>query len=75
MLSLSLIALSSCVSRPQRPDAPLCGSEGDCVNSSGEFTIDPRVLICTDPTGYAQYEDYIDRLELRVGELERRCKR
>jgi hypothetical protein len=49
----------------------MCGHLGDCINGSGEFQTDPRLLLCTDPSGYALYEDYIDRLELRIRELER----
>jgi hypothetical protein len=66
---------SSCVSRPGRPDAPMCGSSGDCIDSRGETQEDPRLLLCTTPFGYSNYEDYIDRLELRVRELERRCRK
>ena len=69
-----ILTISSCVSRPQRPDAPLCGSDGSCIDSRGEHQEDSRLLICTTPLGYSSYEDYIDRLELRVRELERRCK-
>lgn len=70
-----LIGISGCESMPHRPDAAMCGSSGDCVNSAGEFQVDPRILLCTDPHGYGAYEDYIDRLELRIRELERRCRR
>lgn len=71
VLFMSLIALSGCVSSPKRPDASMCGHLGDCLNGSGEFQTDPRLLLCTDPTGYALYEDYIDSLELRIRQLER----
>jgi len=71
---LSTIFAVSCVSNPKRPDAPMCGSGGDCVSSIGEHQEDPRLLLCTTPLGYSSYEDYIDRLELRVRELERRCR-
>jgi hypothetical protein len=69
-----LIAVS-CVSSRHRPDAPLCGSSGECHDSRGEHREDTRTLLCTSPLGYAAYEDYIDKLELRVRELERRCKK
>lgn len=72
---MSLIALSGCVSNPKRPDAPICGHLGDCLNGSGEFQTDPRLLLCTDPRGYALYEDYIDSLELRIRQLERSIKK
>lgn len=74
VLFTTLITGSSCVSKPQRPDSPLCGSGGDCRDSRGEHQEDPRLLLCTTPLGYSSYEDYIDRLELRIRELERRCK-
>lgn len=73
-LFMSLIAVS-CVSKPHRPDAPLCGSSGDCRDSRGEFQEDARLLLCTTPFGYSSYEDYIDRLELRIRELERTCRK
>lgn len=75
VLFMSLIALSGCVSNPKRPDAPMCGHLGDCINGSGEFQTDPRLLLCTDPIGYALYEDYIDQLELRIRQLERGQRR
>ena len=53
----------------------MCGSGGDCRDSRGEFQEDPRLLLCTNPFGYSLLENYIDKLELRVKELERRrCK-
>ena len=64
----------ACISNPRRPDASLCGHLGDCLNGSGEFQTDPRLLLCTDTAGYALYEDYIDSLELRIRNLERTCK-
>lgn len=69
-----ILTAASCVSKPQRPDSPLCGPSGDCRDSRGEHQEDPRLLLCTTPLGYSSYEDYIDRLELRIRELERRCK-
>lgn len=74
VLCTTLIALSGCISNPKRPDGPLCGHLGDCINGSGEFQADPRLLLCTDPAGYALYEDYIDSLELRIRQLERSIK-
>ena len=68
------LTVASCVSKPSRPDAPMCGPSGDCQDSRGEHQEDPRLLLCTTPLGYSSYEDYIDRLELRIRELERRCK-
>jgi hypothetical protein len=69
------LILASCVSGSHRPNAPLCGSSGDCRDSRGEFQEDPRLLLCTTPFGYSLLEDYIDKLELRIRELERRrCK-
>lgn len=72
---LFTILTTSCVSRPNRPDAPLCGPDGSCRDSRGEYQEDARLLICTSPAGYANYEDYIDRLELKIREMERRCKK
>lgn len=69
-----LLIGASCVSKPNRPDAPMCGASGDCTDSRGEFQEDPRLLLCTNPLGYSSYEDYIDRLELRIRQLERNCK-
>lgn len=74
VLCTTLIVLSACVSNLRRPDAPVCGHLGDCINGSGEFQTDPRLLLCTDPAGYALYEDYIDSLELRIRQLERSIK-
>lgn len=70
-----IFAGNSCVTRPHRPDAPMCGASGDCINGSGEFQVDPRILICSDPRGYALYEDYIDGLELEIKRLRRTCRR
>ena len=68
------LTLTSCVSSSHRPNAPMCGSSGDCRDSRGEFQEDPRLLLCTNPFGYSLLEDYIDRLEMRIRQLERRCK-
>jgi hypothetical protein len=66
---------ASCVSNTRRPDAPMCGPTGDCHNNQGDFQEDPRILLCTNPYGYSLLEDYIDKLELRIRQLERRrCK-
>lgn len=65
---------ASCVTHPKRPDAPLCGPSGDCVDSQGEHQEEVRTLLCTTPRGYSDLEDYIDKLELRIITLERRCK-
>lgn len=73
-LFITLIIGNGCVSKPHRPDAPLCGYGGDCIDARGEHREDPRLLLCTTPLGYSAYEDYIDRLELRIRELERRCQ-
>lgn len=73
VLFMILIGVS-CVSHPHRPDAPLCGPSGDCVDASGEHQEDQRTLLCTTPQGYSSLETYIDKLELRVRTLERRCK-
>jgi hypothetical protein len=73
-LFMSLI-INGCVSRPHRPDAPMCDHAGACINAAGEFNEDPRLLLCTNGDGYSAYEDYIDRLELRIRNLERRCRR
>jgi hypothetical protein len=73
-LFMILGLVSSCVSNSRRPDAALCGHLGDCQNAAGEFQVDPRTLLCTDVSGYAAYEDYIDKLELRIRQLERRCR-
>jgi|694.fasta_scaffold55836_10 hypothetical protein len=67
----------SCVSKPNRPDAPLCLRNTDawmCTDSSGDFEQEEDELICTDFAGYADLEGYIDSLELRIRKLERRCK-
>lgn len=72
-LSMILIG-ASCVSHPHRPDSALCGANGDCRDSRGEYQEDARLLLCTTPQGYSALEDYIDKLELRVRTLERRCK-
>jgi len=70
------LAISGCVSKPHRPDASMCGATGDCINSQGEYHEDPRLLLCTDPFSYSLLQDYIDKLELRIRELERRrCKK
>lgn len=75
VLFTTLITINGCVSKPHRPDAPMCGSTGDCRDSRGEHQEDPRLLLCTTPLGYSSYEDYIDRLELRIRELERTCRK
>lgn len=66
---------ASCVSNPRRPDSPMCGAGGDCNDSRGAFNEDPRLLLCTTPLGYSRLEDYVDKLELRVRQLERQCKK
>ena len=71
-LFITLIGVS-CVSNPRRPDAPLCGPNGDCRDSRGEYQEDPRLFLCTTPRGYSELESYIDNLELRIKTLERRC--
>ena len=71
----TLLIVVSCVSGSNRPDAAMCGSLGDCHDSRGDFQEDPRLLLCTNPFGYSLLENYIDKLELRIRELERRrCK-
>lgn len=71
-----LVGISGCVSKPHRPDSALCGSAGDCQDSRGQFQEDARLLLCTNPLGYSNLEDYIDKLEIRIRELERRrCKK
>ena len=75
-LIVIFVILSSCVSRSGRPDSPLCGNTGDCQDSRGQFQEDARLLLCTNPLGYSNLEDYIDKLELRIRELERRrCRK
>lgn len=70
----TILIVSGCVSNPRRPNSPLCGSGGDCISSEGDTMENPATLLCTTPNGYSKYEDYIDGLELRIRELERRCK-
>lgn len=67
----------SCVSKPNRPDSPLCLFNSDgwvCTNSGGDFRSEESNLICTDLSGYAALERYVDELELRIRKLERRCQ-
>jgi hypothetical protein len=52
----------------------MCGSAGDCIEGDTETMENTATLLCTTPPGYSKYEDYIDGLELRIRELERRCK-
>ena len=71
-----LVGISGCVSKPNRPDSALCGSTGAWQDSRGQFQEDARLLLCTNPLGYSNLEDYIDKLELRIRELERRrCRK
>ena len=74
LLFIGLIIASGCVSNPKRPEAALCDSQGNCIDSRGEFKDDPRLLLCTNPTGYSLIENYIDQLELRIRKLERNCR-
>lgn len=69
----TILVAASCVSHPNRPDAPMCGHLGDCHDGRGDFNEDPRLLLCTTPDGYSYYQNYIGRLELRIRQLERRC--
>lgn len=72
-----LHAVSGCVSKPSRPDSALClhNSTGwVCSDSRGDFPEVEANLICSNLDGYSSLERYIDALELRVRQLERRCK-
>ena len=72
-----LLAASGCVSKPSRPDAPLClhNSNGwACTDGRGDFSETENNLVCSTLDGYSSLERYIDALELRVRQLERRCK-
>jgi hypothetical protein len=66
----------SCVSKPSRPDSSLCLANSDgwfCTNSGGDYREQESNLICTDLSGYAALERYVDQIELRLKKLERRC--
>jgi hypothetical protein len=74
----TMFLASSCVSRPNRPDAPLCLFNSDgwvCTDARGDFPEPESNLICSTIDGYSSLERYIDELELRIRQLERRCKR
>jgi hypothetical protein len=76
ILFISFIACS-CIRKPHRPDAPLCTVDeihGECTDARGDFFLDHAHLLCTSLEGYSTLERYIDELELRVKQLERRCK-
>lgn len=67
---------TSCVSKPNRPDSPLCIRNSDgwiCTDSRGDFQEQESNLICSTITGYGQLERYVDDLELRIRKLERNC--
>ena len=67
----------SCVSAPHRPDAPVCLFNSDgwhCTNRGGDYREQESNLVCTDLSGYAILERYVDEIELRLRKLERRCK-
>lgn len=67
---------SSCIPKPGRPAAPLCtvtSKEGRCTNAQGNFTTDHSDLLCTTIDGYSVMERYVDTLELKIREYERRC--
>ena len=66
----------SCHTVPNRPDAPICGvtTEGaQCVDVRGDFNDTHANMLCTTLEGYSKLESYIDTLELRVRDYERRC--
>jgi hypothetical protein len=68
----------SCIQKPGRPDAPLCtvtSENGECTDVRGDFVLDHAQLLCTSVDGYSTLERYVDQLELKVRDLERRCKR
>jgi hypothetical protein len=68
---------TSCVSKPNRPDSPLCLYNSDgwvCTDSNSDFPETENNLICSTLTGYSSLERYIDALELRIRQLERRCR-
>lgn len=71
----TILIVSGCVSNPKRPLVPMCGSAGDCLEGDTETMENPSTLICTIPSGYSRYENYIDELELRIRNLERNCKK
>lgn len=67
----------SCVSKPGRPDAPLCtvdSNHGECTDARGDFILDHSNLLCTSIEGYGTLENHIDKLELYIRKLERGCK-
>lgn len=67
---------TSCVSKPNRPDAPLClfNSTGwICTDRRGDFPETESNLMATTIDGYSSLERYIDVLELRIRKLERSC--
>lgn len=66
----------SCVSKPNRPDSPICIRNSDswvCTDSRGDFQEQESNLICSTIAGYGQLERYVDSIELRLRRLERNC--
>lgn len=67
---------NSCVSKPHRPDSPICLRNSNswvCTDSRGDYEEQESNLICTSIDGYSDLERYVDALELRIRQLERRC--
>ena len=68
---------TSCVSKPDRPDAPICLHNSDgwvCTDSRGDFKEQENNLVCTSIAGYSSLEKYIDVLELKIRQFERTCR-
>jgi hypothetical protein len=68
---------ASCVSKPNRPDSAICLHNSDgwvCTDSRGDFPETENNLICSTIDGYSNLSKYVDALELKIRELERRCK-
>ena len=73
----TIFLATNCVSKPNRPDAPLCLRNSDgwvCTDGRGDFPETENNLICSTFDGYSSLERYIDDLELRIRKLERSCR-
>lgn len=67
---------SSCVSKPNRPDSPVCLHNSDgwvCTDSRGDFREQENNLVCSTISGYSALERYVDNLEVKIRKLERNC--
>lgn len=77
VVSCMTFLAASCVSKPNRPDSPICLHNSDgwmCTDSRGDFPETEANLICSTIDGYSNVSKYVDALELKIRQLERRCK-